>query len=75
MVKKLTRTGNSSAIVIEQPILDLLNIAEDTELNVSTDGRRLIIEPVRAPGRAQKFAKAVAEADAEYGTMFKKLAQ
>jgi antitoxin component of MazEF toxin-antitoxin module len=75
MIKKLTRSGNSSVIVIERPILDLLNIGDETELKVTTDGRRLIIEPVRAQDRAKKFSEAVAEADAEYGRMFKNLAK
>lgn len=52
MRKNLSAIGNSLGIVIEKPILELLNITRDTELEVTTDGTRLIIEPVR-PGEAE----------------------
>ena len=47
MRKNLSAIGNSLGIIIEKPILELLNITRDTELEVTTDGSRLIIEPVR----------------------------
>ena len=48
MRKKLSAVGNSYGLVIEKPILELLNIDRDTELEMSTDGDRLIIEPIRS---------------------------
>ena len=48
MRKKLSAVGNSFGLVIEKPILELLNIDRDTELEMSTDGDRLIIEPIRS---------------------------
>ena len=45
MDKKLVRHGNSSAIVIDKTILELLNITRDTELKISTDGQAIIIKP------------------------------
>ena len=47
MRKHLSAIGNSLGLVIEKPILDLLNIGRDTELEVVTDGERIIVEPVR----------------------------
>ena len=47
MVKKLSAVGNSLGIVIEKPILELLKIDRDTELEVTTDGDRLILQPIR----------------------------
>ncbi len=47
MRKKLSAVGNSFGLVIEKPILELLKIDRDTELELTTDGERLIIEPVR----------------------------
>ncbi len=46
MVKKLIQHGNSSALIIEKPILELLSITSDTSLNITTDGKRLIITPI-----------------------------
>ncbi len=47
MRKNLTAIGNSLGVVIEKPILDLLNITKETPLEITTDGNRLIIEPIR----------------------------
>lgn len=47
MRKSLSAIGNSLGLVIEKPILELLGITRDTELEITTDGTRLIVEPVR----------------------------
>lgn len=47
MIKKLSRHGNSLAILIDKPILDLLNINEETSIKIKTDGNNIIIEPIR----------------------------
>jgi antitoxin MazE len=46
MRKKLSAIGNSLGIVIEKPILELLKIDRDTEFEMTTDGQRLILEPI-----------------------------
>ncbi len=38
MLKKLTRHGNSLALVIDKGVLDLLKIDDETLLDISTDG-------------------------------------
>lgn len=53
MRKKLSAIGNSLGIVIEKPILELLDIDRETELDMRTDGQRLIIEPIRGAKRAK----------------------
>ncbi len=45
MKKRLSRYGNSLALIIDKPILELLQIKEDTMLHIKTDGKRLIITP------------------------------
>ncbi len=47
MIKKLSAVGNSLGLIIERPILELLDITKDTSLEVKTDGEALIIRPVR----------------------------
>lgn len=72
MKKKLSAVGNSFGIVIEKPILELLRINRDTDLEVTTDGNRLIIEPIRD----QKSVKASAEKILKkHASTFKKLAK
>jgi len=47
MIKKLTPIGNSLGLIIDRPILGLLDIDRDTELEITTDGETLMIQPVR----------------------------
>lgn len=49
MIKRLQIVGNSLGLIIDKPILELLKITPDTELEITTDGERLIIVPVRSP--------------------------
>ena len=46
MIKQLTKHGNSWAIVIDRPVMDLLKIEPETPLEITTDGHVLTIEPV-----------------------------
>jgi len=75
MVKKLTKHGNSLALVIDRPILDLLKIDPETALEVSTDGKRLIVAPAEPSARRRKFGEAQDVAHRRYGKAFKKLAE
>ena len=47
MIKKLSKYGNSFAIIIDKPILELLNITYNTSLKIKTDGEKIIIEPIK----------------------------
>ena len=43
MTKKLIQHGNSAALIIEKPIMQLLNIDLNTELEIVTDGKNIFI--------------------------------
>ncbi|MBI5518305.1 MAG: AbrB/MazE/SpoVT family DNA-binding domain-containing protein [Deltaproteobacteria bacterium] len=51
MIKKLSVVGNSLGLIIERPILELLDITKDTPLEIKTDGEALIIRPARLGAR------------------------
>lgn len=74
MLKKLTRHGNSLALVIDKGVLELLNIDDQTPLEISTDGTILLISPVRDEKRRHQFQEAVRKANARYGRALKRLA-
>lgn len=57
IVKKLTRQGNSTALVIDKPLLDLLEFDQDTELKITVKGRQLIVEPLTKSERAARIAE------------------
>ena len=73
-LKKLTRHGNSLALVIDKGVLELLNIDDQTPLEISTDGTLLLISPVRDEDRKRQFHEAVAKTNAKYGRALKRLA-
>ncbi len=74
MRKKLAAIGNSFGIIIERPILELLDIDRETELEVTTDGVGLTIRPVRADRQARVREAAGRMMEAHDGTL-RKLAE
>lgn len=75
MTKYLTQHGNSAALVIDKPIMELLKITMDTPLEISTDGTNLIISPVRDKTREKKFRAAMSKVNAGHRKTFSKLAK
>ena len=75
MVGKLTSIGDSSALILDRGMLELLKIGNDTPLEITTDGRRLIIEPVNGDDRSRKFQAAADKSHQKYAKTFKRLAE
>lgn len=75
MIKKLTPHGNSSALVIEKAILELLKITLQTPLEIATDGRNLIISPVGSALREKRFKAALALVNQQHAKTLRKLAE
>ncbi len=75
MVKKLTKHGNSLALIIDRAVLDLLKIDTDTPLEISTDGQVLVISPVQDEKHRGNFTKALESANKRYGRALKRLAE
>ncbi len=71
MIKRLTAVGNSLGLIIEQPILELLDIDKETPLEVRTDGEALIIRPQRKNRAARLKAAAERMMDAHDETLRK----
>ncbi len=75
MTRPLSKHGNSLALIIDRPILELLGIDERTPLTVSTDGRALVIVPASGEQRQERFRQALTECNEQYGETLKKLAE
>jgi antitoxin MazE len=73
MIKKLTKVGNSLALIIDRSILDLLNIAEDAELEITTDGESLQVRPAQA--RARRLREVSKKITTAHAATFRKLAK
>jgi antitoxin component of MazEF toxin-antitoxin module len=75
MIKTLTKHGNSYALVIDKPILELLRATPETPFEIISDGRSLVLTPVRTAAEEKKFANAVAMVHKRFGNAMKKLAE
>jgi antitoxin MazE len=75
MRKRLTRTGNSIALVLDRPILEATGIGAATTVEVSTDGDVIVVTPIRPKKRAGKLDSALEEINARYAGVFKRLAE
>lgn len=75
MVKYLTTHGNSAALVLDKPILEILHIDMDTPLEITTDGSSLVISPVKDASREKRFRASLARVVAGHGKTFAKLAK
>jgi antitoxin component of MazEF toxin-antitoxin module len=75
MIKRLTRTGNSIAVVIDKPMLEALGLDEGAEVEVSTNGQIIVITPKRSAARDRKFRNAAEKINRRYAGLFKRLSE
>lgn len=75
MPKTLIRHGNSLALVIDKPILEMLQISADTPLELSTDGDSILISPVRDKPRQRKLRASLEKINRKYRDDLRRLAE
>ena len=75
MVKNLIKHGNSYALVIDKPIMELLQMTPDTDLELTTNGDKLVVAPVRPESKQAKLNQILDKINTEYGPALKKLAE
>jgi antitoxin component of MazEF toxin-antitoxin module len=75
MQKHLIKHGNSMALVIDKPILDLLGADADTPFDIMTDGQALVLTPVRGAHGDESFRAALERGNQKYADALRKLAE
>jgi len=60
--------------VIDKAILELLRITPKTPLDISTDGRTLVVSPVSEAKKRKRFNTALEKINQRYGDVLKRLA-
>ena len=75
MVKRLIQHGNSAALILDKPLLDLLNFQMDTPLEISTDGKNLIISAQTKQSGEKDILKSLEKINRRYPNALKKLGE
>jgi antitoxin MazE len=75
MIKTLSKHGNSLALVIDQGVLELLKVDADTPLEITTDGRNLIVSPLTDRKQRRRFKAALAATNRKHARLLKRLAE
>jgi antitoxin MazE len=75
MQKMLIKHGNSLALVIDKPILDMLQISANTPLEISTNGDQLLVTPCRDRASQKKINVSLENINAKFENDLRRLAQ
>ena len=75
MIKKLIQHGNSAALILDKPILDLLNMSLDTPVAITTDGKNLILSPQKDASREKDILDSLKKINQKYQHTLKKLGE
>jgi antitoxin component of MazEF toxin-antitoxin module len=75
MVKKLIQHGNSVALVIDKPIMEMLKITNETTFELSTDGRNLILSPQIESNQETNIINSLGKINRGYGKVLKRLGE
>ncbi len=75
MIKTLTKHGNSLALVVEKPVLDLIGADATTKFDVTTDGDVLILTPIKDKGREKKVRASLERINSKFAASFRELAK
>jgi len=75
MTKKLIQHGNSVALVIDKPIMEMLKINNDTLFDLSTDGKNIILSPQVNDNQGNDIMKSLEKINKKYGSVLKRLGE
>lgn len=75
MIKKLTTTGNSAALVLDRGLLEEAHIALDALVEVVVVNGTICITAARAKVRRDRFETALKETNRRWGGALKRLAE
>ncbi len=75
MIKSLTKHGNSYALIIEKPILELLRVTPETPFEIMSDGQCLVLTPIRDSKEEKKFLQSLEMVHKRFGKAMKRLAE
>ena len=75
MVKTIRKVGNSNALLLDKPILELLGLQEGGQVKLTVSDGSLIVTPVSLTADPEKFQKSLDQVMRTRRKLLEKLAQ
>lgn len=73
-IKKLTKLGNSQALVIDKQTLAQMGLSEAGEVQMTLHGQQLVITPVKPRIPEDKLQESLERVLEKYNDLFRRLA-
>jgi antitoxin component of MazEF toxin-antitoxin module len=73
-IKKLTKLGNSQALVIDKQTLAQMGLSEASEVSMTLHGRQLVITPVEPRISDEELRDSMERVLDKYDDLFRRLA-
>ena len=75
MIKKLTKHGNSHALVIDRTIMDQLGITPDSRLQITVTGDGILIRPLDVGVGSERVEEIMGDIQGRYRKTLDRLAE
>jgi hypothetical protein len=75
MRRQLVRSGDRVTLQLEESELEKLGVGENAEVDVSIDGRVLVVVPVESEAGDDAFERAAEKVNGRYEGLFRRLSK
>jgi antitoxin component of MazEF toxin-antitoxin module len=75
MIKRLTKVGNSSAVVLDRTIMEMVGFDEGGQVQIEVHGDVVTLRPVHVGMGRERVGMLIRELRPTYGPMMKRLAK
>lgn len=75
MIKKLTKTGNSQALLIDRTLIELMGIDENTSLKIEMNGTQMTVTPIKDAEVQDQVTRLLDRTNKRFGPALKKMAE
>lgn len=62
-------------MILDRTLMDLLELEPDAEVKLTVEGKKLVVEPLSAEERAERFDKIVKKTGKRNAELFRRLAK
>ena len=75
MRTKLTRVDGAVALMLDEPLLEQLGIADDAEVELSVSGKGLLVMPLQEAEVERRFRESAEKIAAKHAGLFRRLSK